>query len=143
LSQEPTVQSTASQNDSAIISLGPQVRVEATGSVSVVSTFQRIVTQHIVTVPEDRLRRLVDDHIKQADLRRVWLIPVTLIVTIFLTLTTADFRATLGMDKNLWHAIFIVAGVACVIWAICVIVQIRRGFTIDRLIEACNEEKKA
>jgi hypothetical protein len=58
--------------------------------------------------------------------RHAWLTPASLGLAFLIALVTCDFKDTLGVSKSVWHAIFILAMVGCILWLVSSIVHVVR-----------------
>jgi hypothetical protein len=71
--------------------------------------------QEVIQITEDRLRLVLNDHLRRAEDRKSWVAPFGIFLAIITAFVTADFR-DFGLKAAVWQAIFILCGVASLIW---------------------------
>ena len=66
------------------------------------------VKQQIIVVPKDRAKLILKEYEEQQKGKIDWISPIALVITIFTTLFTADFKdKVFGLDKGIWQGLFI------------------------------------
>jgi hypothetical protein len=71
----------------------------------------------VVEITHDKLENLLLKFYQKHLLRTIWFNPLSLLVGVALTLTTAEFKASaLGIEGATWKAIFMIALTASLIW---------------------------
>lgn len=79
----------------------------------------------LVEITHDKLENVLLKFYQKHLLRFIWFNPLSLVIGVALTLTTADFKATaLGVEGSTWKAVFILALVASVIWLVVSLVRL-------------------
>ena len=76
----------------------------------------RNLEQVVIVTTEDKLRLCLYKAIDNLDAKREWLTPVALLVTLVLTLTTAEFKDQFTIPAATWEAFFLLLTVASFIW---------------------------
>jgi len=66
--------------------------------------------------------------------RRQWLAPLSTVLTILISLTTANFQGALGLGPSEWRAIFVVAGFITTGWLIFTVRQALNAKTFQEVI---------
>jgi hypothetical protein len=110
------------------------------------STEKGLIT--IEAAPENQLVLTVDrakvrlmEHLHRVGGRWDFAVPAGILATLIATLCATDFKNSLGVPKDTWHAVFLVASVVCVVWAVALVPKaIRRKTTIDDLIELLKQD---
>lgn len=71
----------------------------------------------LIEITHDKLENVLLKFYERHTLRSSWFNPLSLLVGVALTLTTADFKAqALGLDGATWRAIFVIALLASIVW---------------------------
>jgi protein-S-isoprenylcysteine O-methyltransferase Ste14 len=92
--------------------------------------------QDIIVTTEDKVRLCMTHHAQRMSNKTAWIGPVSLLVTILLVLLTAVFHDTMGIPKDTWHAIFLLAAAATLIWSIVAIIKaLRTSTSIDKIVD--------
>ena len=74
------------------------------------------IHQDIITITEDRLKLKVKDFLESlVSFDSLWGL---IVLSLFLTLLTAEFKDTFGISKEYWSAIFVVLLVMSIIYVI-------------------------
>lgn len=92
--------------------------------------------QSVIVTTEDRLNLLLRNHLGSLESKNSWGTPLGIVLTIGLTLLTADFKEDLIFSKDFLAAVFFLLGVASGVWLIrsIVIAYKSREITIETLI---------
>lgn len=83
-------------------------------------TFEKVhvnVSQALIITTEDRMHLWLQDVISRAKKRFAWITPLSLVIAITLSLTTATFKKLI-LPADTWYAIFIIADIVSFIWLI-------------------------
>ncbi len=72
--------------------------------------------QVVIVTTEDKLQLYLQNAIDNLGTKREWWTPVALLVTLVLTLTTADFKDQFAIPAATWQAFFLLLTVASFIW---------------------------
>lgn len=105
-----------------------------------VEVFPNLSTQIIVTT-EDRLKLNLNDFITKVKKKNDWITPAGLLLTIVIVFVTSEFKKFI-VEANVWEAIFIIAGLFCLIWLIMTIKQSLVKTDVNDLINKLKTEKK-
>ncbi|EGQ8033799.1 hypothetical protein G5Y08_000010 [Vibrio parahaemolyticus] len=84
-------------------------------SVSVVQV-HRNVDQEVIQITEDKLENILIKYAKNLGLKDSWLGPLSILITVIITLSTATFNAALGIEAAVWKALFVFVGIVSVFW---------------------------
>ena len=77
------------------------------------------VKQQIIVVPKDRAKLVLKDYEAQQKGRVDWASSIALVITFLAALLTTDFnKDVLGLDKNIWHALFVLLLIVSSGWCI-------------------------
>jgi hypothetical protein len=99
----------------------------------------RNLEQVVIVTTEDKLRICLQNAIAHLGTKREWWTPVALLVTLALTLTTAEFKDQLAIPAATWKAFFLFLTVASLIWTI---VAIWKAFRVKVSVESIISEIK-
>ena len=95
----------------------------------------------IINTTEDRVRLAAMTYLQQIDKRRGWIAPAGLLIPILATLVSADFHDAF-LPAATWHALFILAGLASLVWLVLSIIDAVKAPTIDDFIKALRASEK-
>jgi hypothetical protein len=76
------------------------------------------VAQDFIITTKDKLQICLTDHKDDVEMKREWLTPLGVLLSILLTLLTADFRDAFGISKTLWFAFFFLSALGFGVWFI-------------------------
>jgi hypothetical protein len=106
------------------------------------------VKSDLITITEVKLENILLKHIHKLGVRKSWLAPLSLLITVVIAKSTASFHATLGVDASVWEALFILLMVGSFVWLIITIINICRYWKESSLpnllaiIKNIEDEKK-
>jgi len=97
------------------------------------------VKQNVIVITEDRLRLHLLYVTKILDKKYLWISPAGILITVILTLVTADFKK-FYLEKTTWQAIFIIIGLASFIFMVWCLCQLKKSENIDSLVAKIKAE---
>lgn len=92
-----------------------------TGHINVEQEFSEKLTVHknlgqdVIVTTTDKVRLCLLGHRDSLSKKNEWLMPLSLFVSIATTLVAAEFRKFI-LEPQVWQALFIFSGVACLFW---------------------------
>jgi hypothetical protein len=92
------------------------------------------VDQALLTITEDRLRLVLNQHLRNMEARFSWIAPLGILISIIVTLATTDFKEFV-LDPPTWRAIFILSGILTGTWLIRSLVRAMRSESVEDVIE--------
>jgi len=92
------------------------------------------VSQRVIVTTEDKINLCLTKHFKNAEKKREWLTPLSLLIAIIIVFATSNFRAYI-LSAATWEAIFIILGVVCVGWFFLTIKNAFLKIEIENIIE--------
>ena len=95
--------------------------------------------QVVIVTTEDKLRLCLLKTIDRLDAKRKWWTPLSVFVTLVLTLTTTEFKDRFDIPAATWQAFFLLLTVASFIWAV---VAIWKATRVEISIESILAEVK-
>ncbi len=93
-------------------------RIDVRKEVTERLTVHTNVTQEVVVTTVDKMRLCLMRHSDQLRARGGWGIPLGVVLALIPTLVAADFRDSLGIKKEYWWALFLVATIAASAWLV-------------------------
>ncbi len=106
------------------------------------STVHINVSQEMINVTEDKMRLHLDYFLRIEKKSREWYTPAGMLLTETAASVTPTFHGALGVSGEQWHAIFQVLTILTVIWLICALTRVRRGPSVDSLIESLKHRRQ-
>lgn len=118
-------------NDEIVIS------ADGRGESRFVDKHRSNVKSDLIEITEDKLENILLKYIQNIELRKRWVLPFGLLVSVALTLTSAKFQDGLGISAATWNAVFLVLAALSVAWLLFDLLQLTRCWsksTLDYLI---------
>lgn len=97
-------------------------------------------SQHVISITEDRLRLILLDYFTKMESNKGWQVPFGLLVTIVLVFCSAEFKQAFGFSASTWTAVFLIGGVACVVWLLICLFKLHKAPTLDRVIASIKNK---
>jgi len=82
------------------------------------------VKSDLIEITHDKLENILLKHLKNLDLRKSWITPASIFLTVLIARLTSTFNDSLGIPKDVWNAFFLILMVASGIWLIWRIIEI-------------------
>ena len=112
----------------------------ASAQVSVgIATIEENLDTCVIAVTEDKLRLAALEHQSAVRVKREWLAPLGILLTVLAAITSSEFRPAYGIDPSTWEAFFVSIGVISAIWLLISInrfLRIMRKGDVDHLVES-------
>lgn len=111
------------------------------------SVYQNI-DQKLITITEDKLRLILIDYENQKNILSDWISPFGILITLIITWVTTDFREALGLSKDCWQAVFVIATLIVLLWLFktiwhIIVLKKSNKATIDSILEEIKTNKPA
>lgn len=72
----------------------------------------------LIEITEDKLENILLKHLNKLNKVKAWLTPLSLFITILIVLLSAEFKLFLGIEKEVWKALFLILVVLTLVWTI-------------------------
>jgi hypothetical protein len=79
-------------------------------------TFHANLAQELIVTTKDKIELCLLHHQEELQIQREWTTPFGILVAVLMTLLTADFKDGLGLKKEVWQAIFLMAAATSGVW---------------------------
>ncbi|KAA3615693.1 MAG: hypothetical protein D8M58_15985 [Calditrichaeota bacterium] len=99
--------------------------------------------QIIITTTEDKLKNNLNEFIPIIGLRKAWLTPFALCVSVLGTLLTANFADKFGQTGDFWNASFTIIFIFSAIWTIYSLFKLAKRWKdtqIEKLLKTIKNE---
>ena len=106
------------------------------------STIHVNVEQGLILTTTDKIKLVLIDTKKIMLSQREWWTPLGLFLSFFATICTADFKDTLGLPKDFWHAIFVLLSIGSFVWLIWALYKMIKHWGQDVLDKTIEQIKK-
>lgn len=70
----------------------------------------------LIEITEDKLENILLKNHKFLDIRKSWINPLSLFLTLLLSQLTADYKEFIGVSKYTWEALFVGGSILALIW---------------------------
>lgn len=103
------------------------------------------VKSDLIEITHDKLENILLKHLKNIDIRKSWITPASIFLTVLVARLTSSFNDSLGISKNVWDAFFLLLMFASGIWLIWRIIEIIRCWrksTVEYLIKIIKASDK-
>ena len=107
-------------------------------------SFENTRTNHI-SITEDKLKVILYEHKKYLYDKTSFIAPLSLVISIILTFSTANFNPiTLGLKAEVWQAIFVISLILSSLWLIYTLIMLykSRNADIASLIEIIKDNNR-
>lgn len=81
------------------------------------------VKSDLIEITEDKLENILLKHIQKLGIRKSWITPLSLAVTILLANLTATFGDKFGINGTVWEALFLLITIGAAIWLFVALVR--------------------
>jgi len=96
----------------------------------------------LIEITEDKLQNILTRLIDNLKKIHQWLTPLSLFTTLLLSILTTDFtKEFIGIEKDVWSAIFYICLAASFVWLIISVINSIRFYKRTRLNNIINEIK--
>lgn len=82
------------------------------------------VKSDLIEITEDKLENILLKHLQRLGLRKSWITPLSLLVTIILANLSATFGDKFGIKGSVWEAFFLLIAIVSGIWLVVSIIRI-------------------
>lgn len=82
------------------------------------------VKSDLIEITEDKLENILLKHLQRLGLRKSWITPLSLLVTIILANLSATFGDKFGIKGSVWEAFFLLITIVSGIWLVVLIIRI-------------------
>lgn len=82
------------------------------------------VKSDLIEITEDKLENILLKHLQRLGLRRSWITPLSLFITIFLANLSATFGDKFGIKGTVWEAFFLLVAIFSCLWLVVSIIRI-------------------
>jgi hypothetical protein len=93
------------------------------------SKFHLNLGQDVIVITEDKLRLSLRDVVDSLGIRRAWIAPMSLLITILLVFATTSFQQFI-FDAATWRAVFILCAAGTFVWS-CYSIYKAVGISVD------------
>ena len=104
------------------------------------------VKSDLIEITADKLENILLKHLSKVGVRKSWLTPLSLFLTVILASLTATFSKKFGIDGPVWQALFILGGIASGVWLLCTIIRIYvcwKTCSLEHLISIIKNAQKS
>ena len=105
------------------------------------STIYTNVNQDIIVTTEDKIKLVLIKTKETLKSQRDWLTPLGLILSFVTTLSTSEFKETLGQNKEFWKAIFVILTIGSIIWFFIALYKLYKHWGCDDLDKIVKQIK--
>ncbi|CAL2082775.1 conserved hypothetical protein [Tenacibaculum dicentrarchi] len=72
----------------------------------------------LIEITEDKLENILLKHLNKLNKVKAWLTPLSLFITILIVILTSTFKSFVGLEKEVWKAIFVISLIVTFFWTI-------------------------
>jgi hypothetical protein len=101
-----------------------------------ISQVHRNTNQEVIQITDDKLRLILKDHLHKMERRKDWIAPLGVLIAVISVFVSASFKDALGLPAATWSAIFVIFGLASLIWLVRCLAAVRRSPTLDDVVNA-------
>lgn len=82
------------------------------------------VKSDLIEITHDKLENILLKHLKNLDIRKSWITPASIFLTVLVARLTSTFNDSLGIPKDVWNAFFLILMMASGLWLIYKVIEI-------------------
>ena len=104
------------------------------------------VKSDLIEITADKLENILLKHMSKVGVRKSWLTPLALFLTVLLANLTATFSKKFGIDGPVWQAIFILGTIVSLVWLLFIIFRIWacwKTCSLEHLISIIKNAQKS
>ena len=98
------------------------------------------VSQEVIEITADKLTLILTEHVDCLEKSKEWQLPLSLVITILLVLSTTDFKNSFGLPATTWSAIFVISCGLSVVWLLKTLIKKRNAMTIQDILKAVKNK---
>ncbi|WP_029275284.1 hypothetical protein [Pedobacter borealis] len=81
-------------------------------------TLHKNVKQQLILTTVDKIKLVLMETEKYRAASKDWITPVGLSISFITTLLTSEFKDSLGLTKEIWHALFMLMTLGSLVWLV-------------------------
>jgi uncharacterized membrane protein YqjE len=100
---------------------------------------------NLIEITDDKLENILLKHIDKLTIVKSWITPMSLFITILIVFLTADFKTFIGVEKQVWKAVFMILLAVSFVWTIYASIKAyscRKKAKIDFLISEIKNNRE-
>jgi len=97
----------------------------------------------LIEITEDKLENILLKHMTKIENSKCWLAPLSLFVSLLMTLLSSNFIKTFGLSKYTWEAVFMVGLLMSFIWLIKSLIYLYKNKNNCSILILINKIKDA
>ena len=82
------------------------------------------IKSDLIEITHDKLENILLKHLDKLNVRRGWIAPLTLFVTILVSIFSSNFTQYLGLSKGFWQALFTIGLIGSGGWVIYKVIRL-------------------
>jgi hypothetical protein len=82
------------------------------------------IKSDLIEITHDKLENILLKHLEKLDIRKSWITPTSILLTVLVTWLTATFNDFLGISKSVWEALFLILLIGSTVWLLYSIINI-------------------
>ena len=86
----------------------------------------KVLGHDLIIISADKIRLAYSEQIKLMQVKGSWVAPIGLFLTLLLSLLTAEFSDSFGIEKAVWKAFFLLGCLLTFLWAV---ISVYRSFS--------------
>lgn len=120
---EQIVKGSGSDNKSTISQNNPSLSVIFGDEIVKKSSIYPNLSQEFIITTTDKVKISLIEFQRAINAKNDWITPFGILLALISSLIAADFKRFLGLDPNVWQAIFIIGSAVCLFWLIRAIIM--------------------
>jgi hypothetical protein len=100
------------------------------------------VRSDLIEITDDKLQVILLQHQPRMNLRQRWIEPLSLLIAVALTLTTATFKSSFGLEGATWQAIVLLAFAANAVWLTVQLIRLARHWRQTKVVVSSRSDER-
>ncbi|WP_460152711.1 hypothetical protein [Pseudomonas sp. S2_B07] len=99
------------------------------------------ISQEVITITADKLELALLNHMECLSKKDAWHMPLSLLVGVVVVFCSSNFKEAFGITADTWAAMFILFGLACILWLARSLFRITKAVSVKTLIEVIKNKQ--
>jgi len=79
----------------------------------------------LIEITEDKLENILLKHLEKISIRKAWVVPLSIFITVLLANLTSTFTKKFGISGEIWEALYLLLSIGSGVW---LLVSLLRAF---------------
>jgi hypothetical protein len=96
------------------------------------------IEQKLIQITEDRLTLILNQHIKNLEMKNAWVAPLGILITLIVVFATTEFKKAF-VSADTWRAFFIISTLLTIYWLIKSLITAFKAESINEIVDKIKQ----